>query len=110
MLDTVLFHDGGKFTAEDVAFTLQRVAAIQTTAANFSEYVKSIVHVDIIVPQQLRITTNGPFPLLPDYLTAIGIVSRTHGETEALGASRNERGAAGEVELLDAGKGRGLGF
>jgi peptide/nickel transport system substrate-binding protein len=76
----VSFSDGTKFTAEDVVFTLQHVATMQTTAANFSEYVKSIAHVEIIGPQQLRITSNGPFPLLPDYLAAVGIVSRTHGE------------------------------
>jgi peptide/nickel transport system substrate-binding protein len=77
----VSFSDGTKFTAEDVAFTLQRVATMQTTAANFSEYVKNIAHVEIIGPQQLRITSTGPFPLLPDYLAAVGIVSRAHGET-----------------------------
>lgn len=77
----VSFSDGTKFTAEDVAFTLQRVATMQTTAANFAEYVKSIAQVEITGPQQLRITTNGPFPLLPDYLAAVGIVSRAHGET-----------------------------
>ena len=77
----VTFSDGTKFTAEEVAFTLQCVATIQTTAANSAEYVKSIAHVEIIGPHQVRLTTNGPFPLLPDYLTAVGIVSRTHGET-----------------------------
>ncbi len=76
----VTFSDGTPFTAEDVAFTLQRVATMQTTAANFAEYVKSIAHVEITGPRQLRLTTNGLFPLLPDYLTAVGIVSRAHGE------------------------------
>ena len=79
----VTFSDGTAFTAGDVAFTINRVAAVPTTVANFSEYVKAIVNVEVTGPHQLRLTTDGPFPLLPDYLTSIGIVSRAHGEAAA---------------------------
>ena len=76
----VTFSDGGALTADDVAFTLARVPAVPATVATFAEYVKSIDRVEVTGPLSLRITTHGPFPLLPDYLASIGIVSRAHGE------------------------------
>jgi peptide/nickel transport system substrate-binding protein len=76
----VTFSDGTKFTADDVAFTLHRVPTVPTTVADFSEYVKAIAHVEITGPLQLRLTTHGPFPLLPEYMASIGVVSRAHGE------------------------------
>lgn len=76
----VTFSDGTKLTAADVAFTLGRVSTMPTAAANFAEYVKGIARVERIEPYRLRIYTNEPFPLLPDYMASIGIVSRAHGE------------------------------
>lgn len=76
----VSFSDGTKFTADDVAFTLRRVPAVPTTVANFAEYVKGIAGVEVTGPHQLRLTTHGPFPLLPEYMASVGIVSRAHGE------------------------------
>jgi peptide/nickel transport system substrate-binding protein len=76
----VAFSDGGKFTADDVAFTLHRVSAAPTTVANFSEYVKGIASVEVTGPLQLRLTTHGPFPLLPEYMASVGVVSRAHAE------------------------------
>jgi peptide/nickel transport system substrate-binding protein len=76
----VTFSDGAKFTADDVAFTLRRVTTVPTTVADFSEYVKGIAHVDATGPFKLRLMTHGPFPLLPEYLASIGIVSHTHAE------------------------------
>ena len=77
----VTFSDGTKFTADDVAFTLRRASTAATTVANFSEYVKGIAAVEVTGPHQLRLTTHGPFPLLPEYMASIGIVSRAHGES-----------------------------
>jgi peptide/nickel transport system substrate-binding protein len=76
----VTFSDGTAFTADDVAFTLRRVPAVPTTVADFSEYVKGIAQIEVAGPHRLRLTTHGPFPLLPEYMASIGIVSRAHGE------------------------------
>jgi peptide/nickel transport system substrate-binding protein len=76
----VTFSDGTVLTADDVAFTLARVSTAPTTVANFSEYVKGIAQVEIAGPDRLRLHTNGPFPLLPDYMASIGIVSRSHAD------------------------------
>jgi peptide/nickel transport system substrate-binding protein len=75
----VTFSDGTKFTADDVAFTLARVPTVPTTVTDFAEYVKGIAQVEVTGPYQLRLTTHGPFPLLPEYMASIGIVSRAHG-------------------------------
>src|ERR1700722_992263 len=76
----VTFSDGAPFTADDVAFTLQRASALPTTVANFSEYVKFVARVEVTGPLRLRLTTHAPFPLLPDYMASVGIVSRVHGQ------------------------------
>jgi len=89
----VTFSDGSPFTADDVAFTLHRVPNTPTTVADFSEYVKGIARVEVTGPLSLRIDTHGPFPLLPDYLASVGIVSRRFGET-ATTADYNDGKAA----------------
>jgi peptide/nickel transport system substrate-binding protein len=76
----VTFSDGAPLTADDVAFTLRHVPNVPTTVADFSEYVKPISQVEVIDPQTVRLHTSAPFPLAPDYLSAIGIVSRKHGQ------------------------------
>jgi peptide/nickel transport system substrate-binding protein len=103
----VSFSDGTKFTADDVAFTLSRVPTIPTTVADFSEYVKGIASVDVVGPHQLRLITHGPFPLLPEYMAAIGIVSRSHGQN-ATTADYNTTTAAigtGPYRLLSWARG-----
>jgi peptide/nickel transport system substrate-binding protein len=76
----VAFSDGTEFTADDVAFTLHRVTTVPTTVADFSEYVKGIARVEVVSPHELRLITRGPFPLLPEYMASIAMVSRTHAE------------------------------
>ena len=51
-----------------------------TTVTDMSEYVKPIARVEVVDPHTVRFHTKGPFPLAPEYLSAIGIVSRRHGE------------------------------
>src|SRR5215471_21626241 len=76
----VTFSDGTPLSADDVAFTIERVPTVPTTVTDMSEYVKAIARVEVVDPRTLRLHTNGPFPLAPEYLSAIGIVSRRHGE------------------------------
>lgn len=90
--DGVTFSDGSPFTADDAAFTLHRVVTVPTTVADFSEYVKGITRVEVTGPHTLRLYTHGPFPLLPDYLTSIGIVS--HRNPDATTAQFNDGAAA----------------
>ncbi|MGC1407650.1 MAG: ABC transporter substrate-binding protein [Acetobacteraceae bacterium] len=76
----VTFSDGAPLSADDVAFTIERVPNVLTTVTDMSEYVKPIARVEVVDPHTVRFHTKGPFPLAPEYLSAIGIVSRRHGE------------------------------
>src|SRR5579863_10107005 len=42
----VVFSDGTAFTADDVAFTIERVPNVPTTVTDMSEYVKAIARVE----------------------------------------------------------------
>jgi peptide/nickel transport system substrate-binding protein len=76
----VTFSDGAPLTADDVAFAIERVPNVPTTVTDMSEYVKPIARVEVVDPLTVHFHTKGPFPLAPEYLSAIGIVSRRHGE------------------------------
>lgn len=78
--DGVSFSDGTPVTADDVAFTIARVPTVSTTVTDMSEYVTPIARIEVVHPHTVRFHTNGVFPLTPEYLSAIGIVSRRHGE------------------------------
>jgi peptide/nickel transport system substrate-binding protein len=91
----VTFSDGTPLTADDVAFTLHRVPNVPTTVADFSEYVKPIARIEIVDPLTVRLHTSAPFPLAPDYLSAIGIVSRKHGQDTTTADYNTGRAAIG---------------
>ena len=76
----VAFSDGTPLTADDIAFTIERVPNVPTTVTDMAEYVKAVARTEVIDSHTLRFHTKGPFPLAPEYLSAIGIVSRRHGE------------------------------
>jgi peptide/nickel transport system substrate-binding protein len=91
----VRFSDGTPLTADDVAFTIERVPNVPTTVTDMSEYVKQIGRVEVIDPLTVRFHTKGPFPLAPEYLSAIGIVSRAHGEGAATADYNSGKAAIG---------------
>ena len=69
-LRTTKFHDGSDFTAEDVAFTLDRVPRVANSPGSFSIYTKAITGVEIVDPHTIRLRTAGVYPLLPVDLKA----------------------------------------
>lgn len=66
----VVFHDGSRFTAEDVKFSLERIA----TDAGLDEHVnyRQIREVEIVNDFEVIIHTNGPDPLLVNRISRIG--------------------------------------
>ena len=72
----VRFHDGAKLTADDVIFSLGRPATLLNSPAGFAMYTRAIVSKTAIGDDTLRLTTNGPYPLLPSDLTTIMILAR----------------------------------
>lgn len=75
----VIFHNGQPFTADDVAFTFERIPTALNSPGSYSTYIYSIAKVEIVDPLTLRLHTKGVDPLLPANLSQIWILSRaTH--------------------------------
>jgi peptide/nickel transport system substrate-binding protein len=81
----VTFQNGDPFTAEDVAFSLQRVPNVPNSPASFAIYTKSISRIEVVDPHTIRLHTSGIYPLLPVDMTQIDIIDHTaaaHATTE----------------------------
>jgi peptide/nickel transport system substrate-binding protein len=73
----VKFSDGTPFTADDVVFSYNRALS---PSSDFKAYISSIKEVKAIDPLTVHIITDGPNPILPDYTTAILIMSKAWSE------------------------------
>ena len=71
------FHDGTPFTAEDVAFTLDRVPKVPNSPASYSIYTRAVTGVEVVDPHTVRLRTDAVYPLLPNDLSQIMMLSRT---------------------------------
>ena len=72
----VKFHDGSELTAEDVAFSINRVPTVPNSPGPFSAYTKAITGIEIVDPYTIRFKTAAPHPLMPNDLSTIYIVSK----------------------------------
>ena len=72
----VKFHDGGDFTAADVVFSYDRVGKIPNSPGPFTVYTKAIVSSEVVDNYTIRFKTAAPYPLLPNDLSTIYIVSK----------------------------------
>jgi peptide/nickel transport system substrate-binding protein len=72
----VKFHDGSDFTAEDVAFSIDRVGKIPGSTGPFTTYTKAIKEVQIVDSHTIRFKTAAPHPQLPNDLCTIYLVSK----------------------------------
>ena len=87
----VRFHNGSDFTAEDVAFTLERIPQVVNSPGSFRTYTQAIRGVEIVDPHTIRFRTAGPAPLLPTDLALVPMLDRqTHqgATTEDFNAGR----------------------
>lgn len=71
----VTFSDGTPFTADDVAFSLERVRTLKTPSS-YASNMRSIVKWQVVDPLTIRIMTDRPNAVLPGQLTNIFIVSK----------------------------------
>jgi len=76
----VAWHDGEPFTADDVKFTLERAGNVPNSPSSFSLYTRPVREIEIVDPLTLRLRTQAPTPLMPNYLSLVMIVSRRNGE------------------------------
>ncbi len=71
----VKFHNGADFTTADVVFSLDRVALVPNSPGPFTVYSKQITEKIIVDPYTVRLKTATPYPLMPNDMSAILIVS-----------------------------------
>ena len=69
----VNFHDGSPFTADDVLFTFKRAAGDGSDLRSYTAPIKAVRKVDAYT---VEIETTAPFPILPDTLTALVMMSQ----------------------------------
>jgi peptide/nickel transport system substrate-binding protein len=74
----VLFHDGTPFTADDVLFSLART---QVEGSDMKSYTNDFKEVRKVNDFTVDVETKTPFPILPDVLTLVYIMSKKWSET-----------------------------
>ncbi len=87
----VKFHDGSDFTAADVVFSYDRVGKIPNSPGPFTVYTKAIVSSEVVDNYTIRFKTASPYPLLPNDLSTIYILSKkvaTNATTEDFNAGK----------------------
>ncbi len=72
----VKWHDGRDFTADDVAFTIQRTPNVPNSPGGFGGFVRAIERVEVVDPLTIRFHTARPHPLLPTELASVAIIAR----------------------------------
>lgn len=72
----VVFHDGSAFTADDVAFSIDRVPNVKGSPGPFTVYTKEIQSVTVVDQLTVRFKTKAPHPLLPNDMAVVPMVSR----------------------------------
>ena len=91
----VLFHDGGKFTAADVVFTMNRAPNVPNSPSSYGQYTKTIAAVEAVDETTVRIRTKGPAPTLPVDLSQVAIISRAAAEGKTTPDFNNGTAAIG---------------
>jgi len=74
----VTFHDGTPFTADDVVFTFERAPDVEGSPSSFGTYTKGKT-VKKIDDHTVHITTAAPYPLMPNDVSTVMIISKKHG-------------------------------
>ena len=72
----VRFHNGEKFTADDVAFTIDRVPRVVNSPGSFAIYTRTFTEVIVVDPTTVRLKTAAIYPLVPVDLREVKIISR----------------------------------
>ncbi len=70
------FHDGSEFTSADVVYSLNRPATVKNSPSPYTIYTKGFKDITAVDKLTVRITTNGPYPLVPNDLSTIYMLSK----------------------------------
>ncbi len=69
----VTFHDGTPFTADDVVFSFRRAAGEGSDMKTYTASIKEVRKVDA---HTVEIETTAPFPILPDVISLVYVMSK----------------------------------
>jgi len=69
----VKFHDGTPFTADDVVFSFKRAAGEGSDMKGYTSNFKEVRRID---EHTVEVETAAPYPILPDALTNVAILSK----------------------------------
>ena len=75
----VTFHDGSKLTADDVAYSVNRIIDPKLKSPQFSQF-SQIIKAEVVGPNKVRITTKSPYPALLAQLVKLSIVPKAYAE------------------------------
>lgn len=73
--DGVKFSDGTPFTTQDVIYSLCRVPKVANSPGSFTTFTRHIANARATDPHTLIIETTIAYPLLPNDLSKVGIIS-----------------------------------
>src|SRR5262245_35797518 len=73
----VKFSDGSPFTANDVIYSFCRAPRVENSPSSFAIYSRAVADMKAPDPLTLTVTTAGPYPLLPNEVSTIAILSAT---------------------------------
>ena len=95
----VKFHNGAELTAEDVAFSLERMLNWEVFGAmtGIAFYINAIESVEVTGPHTVEVKTKGPFGPMLRHLRTVYVVNKAHVEqvTEEKGVEEVSRQPVG---------------
>ena len=99
----VQFHDGTPFTADDVVFSFART---QVEGSDMKSYTNDFKEVRKIDDHTVEIETKTPFPILPDVISLVYMMSKKWCETnQALGPVDRRKGIENAASFRANGTG-----
>src|SRR6266545_3367823 len=98
----VVFHNGDRFSAEDVQFSLERAIAENPRTSVFAA-LNTIERVDILDQSTVNLVTKQPDPLLPTRLSYYGgmILPRQYFEKVGMEGFRKEPVGTGPIQFVE---------
>ena len=107
----VVFHNGDRFTADDVKFSLERAIAENPRTSVYAA-LNTIERVDILNPSTVNIVTKQPDPLLPTRLSYYGgmMMPKQYFEKVGMEGFRKDPVGTGALKFVEWKKNERLAF